>query len=65
MATVSCSSQNFPEEERQWAQFRMFTNVLCDGETYQCLSHQSNASGLDTLDVFLGESFKTQAWEIG
>jgi len=53
MARVNCSSENFPEEERQWAQFRIFTNVFCDGKTYQCLSYRSNASGLDTLDVFL------------
>jgi len=65
MVRVNCSSLNFPEEERQWAQFRTFTSVLCDGTTYQWLSHQSNASGLDTLDVLLCDSFNAQAWEIG
>jgi hypothetical protein len=53
MARVICSSQNFPEEERHFALFRIFTSVLCDEKTSQWLSYRSNASGLDTLDVFL------------
>jgi hypothetical protein len=53
MALVYCSSKNFPEEERLYAQLRIFTSVLCGGKTYQWLSYQSNASGLDTLDVLL------------